>query len=89
MVTDDDATCGHCLGAVVGAAFVDQDVLCHTDEGMDCYRLVTVYRHPMPCRGCWRRRLAETWVRTLPEERWGELSLLGYEVRPPLEHPFE
>lgn len=41
--------CGHCgkpvhLGGAVGATR-----LCHPDEDMDCYHLVTVYKHPMPC----------------------------------------
>lgn len=27
--------------------------LCHPDVGLDCYRLVTVYRHHLPCDACW------------------------------------
>ena len=35
-----------------GYAFLNDTALCHPDEGMDCYHLATVYRHPLPCRDC-------------------------------------
>lgn len=52
--------CAHCQRVQAGYGMVtvkdasgtirDQP-LCHPDQGLDCYRLVTIYRHPMPC-GC-------------------------------------
>lgn len=44
--------CAHCQGAMRGFSSVNDDWLCHPDEGPDCYRLVTVYHHPMPCLQC-------------------------------------
>lgn len=45
--------CAHCLSPQQGYASVGDAPLCHPDEGMDCYFLVTVYRHGMPCdRDC-------------------------------------
>ena len=44
--------CGHCGPPARGGAGVGDTPLCHPDGGMDCYRLVTVYRHPTPCFGC-------------------------------------
>lgn len=41
--------CGHCGMPIVGYASVDGRHLCHPDSGMDCYRLVSVYHHDMPC----------------------------------------
>lgn len=58
MSRDEAAPCGHCCEPLRGYASAyragsGQSVpLCHPDDGMDCYRLVTVYRHPMPCRSC-------------------------------------
>ena len=45
-------TCGHCCGPMLGYAKAEGKHLCHPDEGMDCYHLVTVYRHLMPCPEC-------------------------------------
>lgn len=42
-------TCAHCGGPQVGFASVNLAPLCHPDYGLDCYRLVTVYGHLMPC----------------------------------------
>lgn len=43
-------TCGHCGLASVGYAKVEDQTVCHpAGGGMDCYRLVTVYGHVMPC----------------------------------------
>jgi hypothetical protein len=43
--------CTHCGKPQVGAAGVqlnDQFFdLCHPDQGTDCYRLVTIYHHPI------------------------------------------
>jgi hypothetical protein len=42
-------TCSHCGLTQQGYASLSTDgiqyPLCHPDDGMDCYRLVTVYRH--------------------------------------------
>lgn len=50
--------CGHCGttdvgGYAAGAAAVGGIALCHPNEAgrPDCYRLVTVYRHPAADRG--------------------------------------
>lgn len=42
-------TCSHCGLALRGYGSVDSAPLCHPEVGMDCYRLVSVYRHPTPC----------------------------------------
>jgi len=44
--------CAHCRLEVRGYASIDDKLLCHPDVGIDCYRLVTVYGHPMPCIHC-------------------------------------
>ncbi len=51
-----ERTCSHCGGPQQGSAGISWGIvhydLCHPDEGMDCYHLVTVYRHPVvgcPC----------------------------------------
>jgi hypothetical protein len=41
--------CDHCLRPMEGFAGVDDRYYCHPDDGMDCYHLVTVYRHPDAC----------------------------------------
>jgi hypothetical protein len=41
--------CGHCQRPIRGMGSVGGTFLCHPDDGMDCYRLVTLYGHPMPC----------------------------------------
>ena len=45
-------TCGHCGRPQVGYATVHGTPLCHPDVGLDCYVLVTVGGHPMPCATC-------------------------------------
>ncbi len=52
--------CSHCGGVMRGSAGLSLDgvhhPLCHPDTGMDCYRLVTVFKHPVtgcPCRLSW------------------------------------
>lgn len=45
-------TCKHCGGRQRGYATVGDAKVCHPDDGMDCYRLVTVYGHQMPCETC-------------------------------------
>lgn len=42
--------CGHCGGLLLGWAMMNDTYLCHPDVGMDCYRLVTVYREPIGAR---------------------------------------
>lgn len=32
-----------------GYGAVNGSPLCHPNSGLDCYRLVTVYHHQMPC----------------------------------------
>ncbi len=41
--------CAHCSGVLRGFGSVNGLPLCHPDNGMDCYHLVTLYRHEMPC----------------------------------------
>ena len=36
------ATCAHCANEMRGHASAGAQSLCHPDEGLDCYRLVTV-----------------------------------------------
>jgi hypothetical protein len=52
-------TCGHCLGPMRGHAAISdasgETWLCHPDQGLDCYRLVTLYGHPTPCATCGTR----------------------------------
>jgi hypothetical protein len=43
--------CGHCGESMKGYASAAKEWLCHPDEGMDCYRLVTVYNHPADAAG--------------------------------------
>lgn len=47
--------CGHCDRPCIGSSHLGHIPLCHTDDpdGTDCYRLVTVYGHPMHCVVCW------------------------------------
>lgn len=62
--TSEPRTCGHCGADDVGtlragcATMGDGTYLCHpyTGDRADCYRLVTIYHHPMPCSDC-RNRL--------------------------------
>jgi hypothetical protein len=51
--------CGHCGLPIVGYGYALGEALCHPDQALlghsgraDCYHLVTVYRHPMPCQKC-------------------------------------
>ena len=44
--------CGHCRQPMRGYAQLGDIWLCHPDEGLDCYRLVTLYGHPVPCFPC-------------------------------------
>lgn len=44
-----EAICGHCGEPQRGYASLWGIPLCHPDEGLDCYRLVTVYGHGAPC----------------------------------------
>ncbi len=46
------AVCAHCQQSAQGYATVGGDRVCHVDNMMDCYRLVTLYRHPLPCPDC-------------------------------------
>jgi hypothetical protein len=49
--------CAHCGFELLGYASVGLDLLCHPDFGIDCYRLVTIYHHDIPCRTCHEARL--------------------------------
>lgn len=46
-------TCSHCGGPQIGMASITQDgqyrPVCHPDYGMNCYELVTIHGHSMPC----------------------------------------
>lgn len=56
-VGENSPDCAHCgLPERVGYSVVKGRYLCHTDEGLDCYRLVTVYGHLMPCMSCIAKR---------------------------------
>ena len=44
--------CGHCLRDQRGYATMNGMPLCHPDEGMDCYHLVTVWGHDFRCEYC-------------------------------------
>lgn len=44
--------CAHCAQPMRGYATVGPQYLCHPDDGIDCYKMVTVYRHPTPCAAC-------------------------------------
>lgn len=46
------ARCGHCTHPALGMAAANGVQLCHPDDNIDCYRLVTIYHHPTPCRPC-------------------------------------
>lgn len=41
--------CAHCSEPMRGRASFNGLPLCHPDKGVDCYHLVTVYGHAMPC----------------------------------------
>lgn len=45
-------SCGHCGRVQDGYAAVGNTPLCHPDEGMDCFKLVTLYGHATPCDTC-------------------------------------
>jgi hypothetical protein len=49
VAEDTKAICGHCGGPQRGYATVNRTPLCHPDTGLDCYSLVTISGHPMPC----------------------------------------
>lgn len=50
-----DRMCAHCLGPLLGYATIGAVLLCHPDDGMDCYRLV-LYGHGIDCPSCTHRR---------------------------------
>lgn len=52
MAMNGTPLCSHCLRPMAGFASLNDDPLCHPDEGIDCYHLVTVYKHEMPCTSC-------------------------------------
>lgn len=41
--------CAHCERPMRGMASAGDAWLCHPDYGVDCYHLVTLYGHKMPC----------------------------------------
>lgn len=50
-------TCAHCQETIEGPPATiwrggPTHYLHHEDGHLDCYHVVTVYRHPMPCRWC-------------------------------------
>jgi len=52
--------CAHCMREMRGYASAGNGQrLCHPDAGLDCYRLVTVYGHEMPCWCCVDVRVLE------------------------------
>ena len=56
-------SCAHCEQPVLGYGKANDAALCHPDIGLDCYHLVTLYRHDTPCtiaycRSSVQRRLA-------------------------------
>lgn len=42
--------CAHCGTLAFFAGFLNDAPLCHPNQGLDCYRLVTVYREPIGAR---------------------------------------
>jgi hypothetical protein len=44
--------CAHCGGPQRGYAAINDAPLRHPDVDLDCYRLVTVHGHSMPCGPC-------------------------------------
>jgi hypothetical protein len=44
-----EPTCGHCGGPLRGYGNVHGVKVCHPDDGLDCYALVTLAGHDMPC----------------------------------------
>jgi hypothetical protein len=55
--------CTHCWRPQRGRAQVWVDgspyPLCHSSTDMDCYRLVTIYGHPVYACSCWMRTPAD------------------------------
>lgn len=49
MIAQARRMCSHCGNPMRGTASISNPTgqywLCHPDEGMDCYHLVTVWRH--------------------------------------------
>ena len=73
----DGELCGHC-GKVARGYGWDGARLCHPDEGMDCYRLVTVYKHPRDAAGnCPRCMPGLTMGSALPFDEPGEHGMNG------------
>lgn len=76
-------TCAHCGNPMQGSAGLTlantHYYLCHPDTGMDCYRLVTVFQHPVsncPCtgyNGAWTNEdvdlLLDAWMAHEPAPR--------------------
>jgi hypothetical protein len=54
-----EGICAHCHGIMRGLASVGPEPVCHPDSGLDCYRLVTVYRHGLHCHTCMDVRVLE------------------------------
>jgi hypothetical protein len=52
MQLADSPLCGHCGQPVQGYGYAGGQALCHPHQGLDCYHLVTLYRHPTPCGEC-------------------------------------
>jgi hypothetical protein len=44
-----DRACAHCGGPQRGYGRAEGKPLCHPDDGLDCYNLVTMSGHDMPC----------------------------------------
>ena len=44
--------CAHCEKPQRGRASYNMEPLCHPNEGMDCYTLVSREHHEMPCYPC-------------------------------------
>ncbi|TDC34205.1 hypothetical protein E1211_17815 [Micromonospora sp. 15K316] len=49
---DTERICGHCRTPMRGYARLGDIWLCHPDDGLDCYRMVTLYGHGAPCFPC-------------------------------------
>lgn len=65
-------TCAHCAHDLDGSASVGDSPLCHPGDGLDCYRLVTIYGHAMPCTECVLARASD-------DEGWDVLYALAAE----------
>jgi hypothetical protein len=49
--------CAHCMRPALTPLAIGKYQLCHPPYGLDCYELVTIAKHGMPCNWCMPIRL--------------------------------